>query len=318
MFIADTVGTEKLVTVETLQRQLDLIAEALDSSGDGFAIWQLAPAEGGSAPTFNLVLINKAGATIAGKDQGKIIGSNLRDIIFGPATTVLESLFARALNAGHSVKEIVPSVTDEGELLVFENTVVPFGADLVFTTYRDVSVSSREHNRLVWLTEHDYLTGMPNRAKLETSISESLISAENTGELMGFSFIDIDHFKDINDTYGHDVGDALLVNFVKRIRHSLPETALVARISGDEFGLLLTNLKSEQHLQELVDEVFSAMQRPFNRGSLEFSITCSAGCVLTNGGQSSKELMKIADQAMYQAKQSGRNRYRLVNITRTI
>jgi diguanylate cyclase (GGDEF)-like protein len=181
-----------------------------------------------------------------------------------------------------------------------------------------VSISTREHSRLVWLTEHDYLTGMPNRSKLESSIAESLISSQASGDLMSFSFIDIDYFKEINDTYGHDAGDALLVNFVKRIRHSLPESALVARISGDEFGILLTNLKSENHLKELIDEVFSAMQRPFNRGEVEFSITCSAGCVLTNGWQTSKELMKLADQAMYQSKQAGRNRYKLENLTRTI
>ncbi|MFM2024164.1 MAG: hypothetical protein RLZZ56_177 [Actinomycetota bacterium] len=318
LLIADSDSSKTPVTVEALQGQLDLIAEALDSSGDGFAIWKLAPEESGDHRNFSLVLINKAGAKLANKNQQEIIGSNLREVIFGPAAETLESLFVRALNVGHSVKEIVPSISDTGEFLAFENIVVPFGNDLVFATYRDVSISSREHSRLVWLTEHDYLTGMPNRSKLESSIAESLIRSQTSGDLMSFSFIDIDYFKDINDTYGHDVGDALLVNFVKRIRHSLPESALVARISGDEFGILLTNLKSENHLKELIDEVFSAMQRPFNRGQLEFSITCSAGCVLTNGWQTSKELMKLADQAMYQAKQAGRNRYKLENVSKTI
>jgi diguanylate cyclase (GGDEF)-like protein len=127
-------------------------------------------------------------------------------------------------------------------------------------------------------------------------------------------FIDIDHFKAVNDTYGHETGDDLLINFVKRIQNSLPEGALVARISGDEFAVLLEELREEAHLRELMEEVFSSMQRPFRRGEIETSITCSAGCVLTDGTAPPEEIMRVADKTMYQAKFEGRNRYLVESI----
>jgi diguanylate cyclase (GGDEF)-like protein len=122
-------------------------------------------------------------------------------------------------------------------------------------------------------------------------------------------FIDIDHFKTVNDTFGHETGDALLVNFVKRIRNSLPEGALVARISGDEFAILIEQLREEAHFRELMEEVFASMQRPFRSGEVETSITCSAGCFLSDGTTDPEEIMRIADRTMYQAKHEGRNRY---------
>jgi diguanylate cyclase (GGDEF)-like protein len=186
---------------------------------------------------------------------------------------------------------------------------VPFGKDLVFATFRDVTEVEREHTRLLWLAEHDFLTGMPNRAKLQESLAESVTLAREKGCLTGFVFIDIDHFKNVNDTYGHDAGDAVLVNFVKRIRNSLPSSAFVARIAGDEFAVLLNELERESQLKELMEEVFAAMQRPFKRDEIDIPITCSAGCVLTDGSAHPDEIMRIADKAMYRAKFEGRNRF---------
>jgi diguanylate cyclase (GGDEF)-like protein len=140
---------------------------------------------------------------------------------------------------------------------------VPFGRDLVFATCRDVSDDQREHKKLLWLTEHDFLTGMPNRAKLQEFLGESYLMSNEHKTMMAFVFIDIDYFKQVNDRLGHDAGDALLVNFVKRIRHSLPERALVARIVGDEFGICIQDVKDMQQLKELMENVFTAMKRPF-------------------------------------------------------
>jgi diguanylate cyclase (GGDEF)-like protein len=132
---------------------------------------------------------------------------------------------------------------------------------------------------------------------------------------MAFVFIDIDHFKEVNDTFGHEIGDALLVNFVKRIRNSLPEQALVARIAGDEFAILLKELKDESHLTDLMNEVFSSMKRPFSHQQAELAITCSAGCVLTDGSEQPDEVMRVADKVMYQAKHEGRARFLVKALT---
>jgi diguanylate cyclase (GGDEF)-like protein len=293
---------------------LNLISDALDASEDGFAIWKAAKDKNGSVDSFSLVLINSAGAEVAGQTQQELIGKPLTTVARPSDSQGLHDLFVKALRVGHSVKETVIGETSEHVPTAFENTVVPFGTDLVFATFRDVSESSSERNRLLWLSEHDALTGIANRSKLQVSLEETVSRARKEGFLAGFVFIDIDHFKAVNDTYGHETGDDLLINFVKRVRNSLPESALVARISGDEFAVVLEGLRGEAHLRELIDEVFSSMQRPFRRGEIEASITCSAGCVLTDGTVNPDEIIRIADRRMYQAKNEGRNRYLVESI----
>jgi diguanylate cyclase (GGDEF)-like protein len=305
-------------TPESSQLPLDVILEALDASEDGIAIWKVIRGVNQTVQDYALVLMNDAGASVAGKPKQELIGKTLTAVVGVETSVGLRALFSRALSEGRGVKEIVPTF-DEGAVRgAYENTVVPFGKDLVFATYRDVSESVEERERLIWLSEHDYLTGIPNRSKLQASLDECVSTCKQTGSLFGFVFIDIDYFKNVNDTYGHGVGDALLVNFVKRIRHSLPETALVARISGDEFAILLKTLKGEEQLRELMNEVFSSMARPFVHDEIEISVTCSAGCVLNDGSEHPDEIMRISDKAMYEAKHKGRARYvvqTVVNVT---
>jgi diguanylate cyclase (GGDEF)-like protein len=298
-----------------LQLQLDVISEALDASADGFAIWKAVLAPNQKVEDFTLVMMNAAGAKFAGKTQGELVGKTLTEVVGLKTSRGLRSLFERALREGNPVKEVVPGIAADGVHGSFENSVVPFGSSLVFATYRDVSDVEDEHARLVWLTEHDYLTGMPNRVKLHDSLANCISTAKSSGKLFGFVFIDIDHFKDVNDSFGHEVGDVLLVNFVKRIRHSLPEPALVARIAGDEFAILLEDLRDEAQLNELMSEVFNAMGRPFVHEDLEIPVNCSAGCVLSDGSEHPDEIMRISDKAMYEAKNAGRARFVLKNIT---
>jgi diguanylate cyclase (GGDEF)-like protein len=302
---------------KSLQSQLDLIGQALDASDDGFAIWKAIATADGATKDFELVLMNSAGAAKALRPQHELVGKRLAEVVDAVSASDLKKLFARALSEGRAVREVVHGFSEGRGNGLFENTVVPFGKNLVFATYRDVTDAEQEHSRLLWMSEHDFLTGMPNRSKLQESLAASISAASQKGTLLAFVFIDIDHFKNVNDSYGHDVGDALLVNFVKRIQNSLPERALVARISGDEFAILLEEVKNETQLRELMDEVFEAMRRPFSHGDLEMSITCSAGCVLSDGSEQVEEIMRIADKAMYTAKHQGRARFALEKVTKT-
>jgi diguanylate cyclase (GGDEF)-like protein/PAS domain S-box-containing protein len=298
--------------------ELQLIIDALDSSEDGFAIWKTIRSQDETVENFELLLVNDAGAKIAGQAKSELIGKPLTVIAQNGSSKGLDALFKKALLTGHSVKEIVPVKTPQGQPAVFENTVVPYGKDLVFATYRDVSEQQREYKKLLWLSEHDFLTGMPNRTKLEECLTQSAATARKEGIQFGFAFIDIDHFKNVNDMYGHDMGDAVLVNFVKRIHNSLPKSALVARISGDEFAILFDKLDHEKLLTDLMTEVFSAMRRPFRINNKEILITCSAGCVLVDGSVEVDKIMHIADKAMYGAKNAGRNRFLVESIPETI
>lgn len=320
MLVAKRMLVETKATQSSLdyRDQLKLISEALDSSEDGFSIWRPVRGQDQKVENFILLLVNDAGAKAAGVSKAELIGKSITSVVGLESSKNLSKLFQTALSLGHSIREVVPVDPFQGLQMAFENTVVPFGKDLIFSTYRDVSEQERERTRLLWLSEHDYLTGMPNRAKLRDSLIESAALSKETGLLTGFAFIDIDHFKNVNDTYGHDMGDAVLVNFVKRVRNSLPASALVARISGDEFAILLNELDGEFRLRDLMSEVFAAMNRPFRRDDEEISITCSAGCVLVDGSVEPEEIMRIADKAMYRAKHEGRNRFLIDHITATM
>jgi diguanylate cyclase (GGDEF)-like protein len=303
---------------DKLQRQLDLIGEALDASEDGFAIWKAVRSESNEIKDFTLSFMNKAGSDATGRTPAQLIGLTLKEAVGEEASGGLQNLFARVLTEGKTIKEVVPVHSPAGWSGDYENTAVPLSQDQVLATYRDVSDERREHGRLVWLTEHDYLTGMPNRAKLQEELRRTVDEASVDDFLLAFVFIDIDHFKNVNDQHGHDVGDALLVNFIKRIRNSLPEDSLVARIAGDEFAIVLRELKNQEQLFDLMNEVFNAMKRPFSHESLELQITCSAGCVLTDGSELSDEVMRVADKAMYRAKHEGRNRFLIETRIRSI
>lgn len=314
----DLAESEKLQSGSKNLIQYQLISDALDSSEDGFAIWKKICLQDGTVENFELLFMNEAGAKAVGIPRDELIGKLLTEIAETESSKELGAFFQRALLIGHSMKKIVPVITSQGLPGEFENTVVPFGKEFVLATFRDVSEQQLEQKKLIWLSEHDFLTGMPNRVKLQEALAERVSIANQKGLLTGFSFIDIDHFKSVNDTYGHDMGDAVLINFVKRIRNSLPESALVARVSGDEFAILFKTLADENQLADLMTEVFSAMRRPFRFDDKEILITCSAGCVLVDGSIEPGEIMRIADKIMYRAKNDGRNRFVVERITKTI
>jgi diguanylate cyclase (GGDEF)-like protein len=256
-------GHENQTSAEVSEALLTLISDALDASEDGLAIWRAVRNDEGSIVDFTLLLMNTSGLAGLPQDMQEPIGKSIEEVTGSLVSKGLSRLFVQALTDGRAAKEIVPGFTRDGKSGSFENTVVPFGRDLVFATCRDVSDDQREHKKLLWLTEHDFLTGMPNRAKLQEFLGESYLMSNEHKTMMAFVFIDIDYFKQVNDRLGHDAGDALLVNFVKRIRHSLPERALVARIVGDEFGICIQDVKDMQQLKELMENVFTAMKRPF-------------------------------------------------------
>jgi diguanylate cyclase (GGDEF)-like protein/PAS domain S-box-containing protein len=174
---------------------------------------------------------------------------------------------------------------------------------------RDVTQRKQSELRIQYLANFDTLTGLPNRHKLDEQLTYLISLAKRSQNNFSLLFIDIDNFKDINDTLGHNTGDTLLVELAKRIRSELREEDTVARLGGDEFILLLPNINTDG-VQKVAQKMLHAIQRPFSIERHELNVTASIGiAIYPTDGLDKETLSKNADAAMYRAKAEGRNGY---------
>ena len=170
--------------------------------------------------------------------------------------------------------------------------------------------NKKQKKLLIHQVEHDTLTGLPNRNLLQDRLTQSIKKASRDNKVLGVMFVDVDKFKSVNDSLGHDAGDMLLKTIAGRMQSSVRETDTVARLSGDEFIVLLDGCKDVSDIFIAIKKLVGAFQEPFFLGNESFKITMSIGVsVYPNDGETASKLLKNADIAMYKAKSKGRNRY---------
>jgi diguanylate cyclase (GGDEF)-like protein len=161
--------------------------------------------------------------------------------------------------------------------------------------------------RLEFIAHHDSLTGLPNRLQFQRQLEHGVAYARRHDSLLAVLFVDIDHFKDINDTLGHDAGDQVLVQFAQRLRQCVREVDTVARQGGDEFIVLLTELRSGQDAQQVAEKIMMAIAAPFVINGEALSVAASIGvAVYPDDDEDIEALVEKADLAMYAAKQRGK------------
>jgi diguanylate cyclase (GGDEF)-like protein/PAS domain S-box-containing protein len=176
-----------------------------------------------------------------------------------------------------------------------------------------LSTAVRRHHaqtRLAYMAEFDTLTGLPNRNLLQDRLNQSVAQARRRQWQGAVLFIDLDRFKLINDTLGHHVGDRLIAEVGRRIRHCLRGGDTVGRVSGDEFGVVLTDLAQADDAALVAQKILDGLLRPFDLGGNEAYVTASIGIsVFPADGADAETLLKNADMAMYRAKELTRNAY---------
>ncbi len=163
---------------------------------------------------------------------------------------------------------------------------------------------------LQYLANYDSLTQLPNRALCMDRIKYALKGASRANTMVAVLFLDLDHFKDVNDSLGHAVGDQLLKSTSQRLSERIRSDDTLARLGGDEFVIILNHLKDTENVIDIVEKIVTSFEKPFELSSYQVNTTVSIGiCMYPNDGNDVDSLMKAADAAMYKAKEVGRNTY---------
>lgn len=179
-------------------------------------------------------------------------------------------------------------------------------------TVSERTAKLRENAERLWhLAHHDMLTGLPNRSQLYASLSQSLSRARRSGNKVALMLCDLDRFKAINDNFGHDAGDMVLVEAARRIKSCVRESDMVARLAGDEFTVTMEELKDQDDTLQVARKIIAALSEPFDLPDERSGmIGISIGIALhPDDAQTMDELLKYADVAMYKAKEQGRGGY---------
>lgn len=171
---------------------------------------------------------------------------------------------------------------------------------------------TRTKDNLVHLAHHDILTGLPNRLLFQDRLQQAILRTERSGRMGALAFLDLDHFKNINDSLGHQIGDEILRQVAKRLSQCIRHEDTVCRIGGDEFTIILENVLSPTHVVQIAGKLIETFHPPFYVYGNELHLKTSIGLSLfPKDSKNAQEIIKAADIAMYEAKSEGRNNFKL-------
>lgn len=220
------------------------------------------------------------------------------------------------INSGRVFRETFMNRRKSGELYYQQQTITPLKDEhnriiQFISTSKDVSTEIETQQRLHSMAYHDVLTGLPNRELFRDRLEHARAKADRDKTLLSVIFLDLDHFKNVNDTMGHPVGDKLLQQVAERLTGSVRNTDTVARLGGDEFTVLLESVDDLENIAIRTVQLLHVLRTPFNVEDHEVFISASVGvAVYPSDVQTIDDIFRAADTAMYRAKADGRNTYR--------
>ncbi len=288
------------------EAQLALVAKVFEQSSEGIAI---ADADN------NIVRVNHAFTVITGYSEADVLGQNPRQLASGRHDQDFYRVMWNALNTGGGWQGEIWNRRKDGsvypEWLSISRVRDAAGKVTEYIAiFSDITEYKKNEEDILHLAHFDSLTGLPNRMLLKDRASYALSAAQRRRTPMAVLFLDLDHFKNINDTFGHQLGDALLIEMAKRLKTLVREEDTLSRLGGDEFILVLPTAGADA-AAHVAEKLLAAVAQYYQHEQHEMVITVSIGIATYPGdGEDFEALSKSADMAMYHAKQDGRNRYR--------
>lgn len=256
--------------------------------------------------TRNFLGVNDAAVSHYGYDRASFLSMNLFDIwpederrAHASALDQVGDVYQSAQNWRH-----VKADGSEIEVLTFGRRVPFEGRDGFLVTAVDITERRKAEARIAYMAHHDNLTGLPNRVKFREHLDQAL--ERGSGERIGVLCIDLDLFKNVNDSFGHPIGDRLLKMVAERLQDVMPADALVARLGGDEFAMIVKGNPAPRELNDLSGALIASASAPYAVDGLELVIGASIGIAMSPGdGVTGDDLLRNADMALYRAKSEG-------------
>lgn len=303
----DLTDSAKALHALSEQFEYQSLMAAIDNGIEGFSVHD---DEG------DFTYVDRAEANLYGYEPEELVGQSWRCLYDERQIAEIERVyFPQLMEVGHCRAEVIGK-KKSGEYFDVEISLNIIRDESgqqrgLFCACHDISSRKRAQEEVDYLAFHDVLTGLPNRTSFNERMEQAIAHAKRTKKFLAVLLVDLDHFKHVNDTFGHSFGDRLLQAVSERLKQSLREEDTIARLGGDEFTILLSGLSRTEHLEGIVEKIISAFKAPFMLEGHEIYQSLSIGASFyPNDGADNETLLKNADAAMYQVKDEGRQGYR--------
>lgn len=303
---------------ETVAENWWLLEKVIEASSSGFIITD--PAQEGHP----IIYVNKGFERITGYSSDEVIGWDCRFLQGTDSDQEARSLMQTALATGKQCDVEVQNFRKDGTLFWNELQILPIrNAQGDISNYviiqNDISSRKQAEEQLSYLAFHDSLTHLPNRALFMHDLERALLRRRLEGHFVGVLFLDLDRFKLVNDSLGHDAGDQLLKAVAERLKSCARQEDLVARLGGDEFTILMDDVRSIAEATRLATRILAAFKAPFLLAGREVFATISIGIALSNAeDKTSTSMMRSVDVALYQAKNKGKACFKVFEPTMNV
>ncbi|MDQ1910093.1 EAL domain-containing protein [Paenibacillus sp. GD4] len=261
--------------------------------------------------------VNATAEKLLGYSELEMLGQPLHAILAFDRSDKVQAFFAE-LSRGAPVSVKTTVQHKEGYRVDLDVTAVPFnggqGDDDIMLICQDITASMRTEEQIRHLAYYDDMTGLPNRRLFVQSLNQAIARAVKRNRMLAVFFVDLDRFKMVNDSFGHDYGDMLLLQVAERITRSVTEKDFAARTEGDEFALYYTDIHSIENVAEIAEGIYKELEEPFMLEQYQLHVTASIGiALLSEDEEDAAALMKCADIALTRAKEKGKSNYQVFN-----